>query len=324
MKKSIYAAILGIALVIGCYPIMTDRLMPQIPSESAPSPEVYFCPGENCSSVLEDKISDAEESVHCALYDLDLPELIEALEKKSKTLDVKLVVDNDNFEQVEHLSFARQDTSSQLSHNKFCVIDGQIVTTGSFNPTFNGNYRNNNNLAVFYSRYLAENYEDEFDELWGGVFGRGEDVRYPQIIINNKTMENYFCPEDRCAQQVIEEINNAKESIHFMTFSFTHDGIGDAIIQRSRSDGIEVKGVFEKTQNNAYNEYQKMLDAGMDVMWDHNPYKMHHKVFIIDNETVITGSFNPTKNGNENNDENMLIIHDKDIAKNFLEEFGKV
>ena len=51
---------------------------------------------------------------------------------------------------------------------------------------------------------------------------------------------------------------------------------------------------------------------------------MHHKVFIIDNETVITGSFNPTGGGDTNNDENVLIIKDKDITQRFLQEYQKV
>jgi phospholipase D len=51
---------------------------------------------------------------------------------------------------------------------------------------------------------------------------------------------------------------------------------------------------------------------------------MHHKVFIIDKEAVVTGSYNPTKSGNTRNDENMLIIHDKEIANQFLEEFDFV
>jgi phosphatidylserine/phosphatidylglycerophosphate/cardiolipin synthase-like enzyme len=51
---------------------------------------------------------------------------------------------------------------------------------------------------------------------------------------------------------------------------------------------------------------------------------MHHKVFIIDNKTVITGSYNPTKNANERNDENILIIHDKKIAEKYLKEFERI
>jgi len=51
---------------------------------------------------------------------------------------------------------------------------------------------------------------------------------------------------------------------------------------------------------------------------------MHHKVFIIDNETVATGSYNPTESGNSRNDENLLIIHDKEIASAYLEEFQRI
>ena len=51
---------------------------------------------------------------------------------------------------------------------------------------------------------------------------------------------------------------------------------------------------------------------------------MHHKVFIIDNETVITGSMNPTGNGDKYNDENILIIRNKEITGRFLQEFANV
>jgi phosphatidylserine/phosphatidylglycerophosphate/cardiolipin synthase-like enzyme len=51
---------------------------------------------------------------------------------------------------------------------------------------------------------------------------------------------------------------------------------------------------------------------------------MHHKTFIIDKETVITGSFNPTGGGDKRNDENILIIENKDLAKEFMEEYQKV
>jgi len=60
---------------------------------------------------------------------------------------------------------------------------------------------------------------------------------------------------------------------------------------------------------------------GMNVKKDTNKYKMHHKVFIIDNETVVTGSFNPTASAENKNDENIIIIKDKVIAGSFLKEF---
>ena len=67
-----------------------------------------------------------------------------------------------------------------------------------------------------------------------------------------------------------------------------------------------------------------MYDFGVNAKKDAGKYKMHHKVFIIDNKTVATGSFNPSLSADERNDENILIIHDKRIASAFLKEFDSL
>jgi phosphatidylserine/phosphatidylglycerophosphate/cardiolipin synthase-like enzyme len=51
---------------------------------------------------------------------------------------------------------------------------------------------------------------------------------------------------------------------------------------------------------------------------------MHHKVIIIDDTTVITGSFNFTKSADEINDDNVIIIHDASVARAFLQEYARV
>ena len=53
-------------------------------------------------------------------------------------------------------------------------------------------------------------------------------------------------------------------------------------------------------------------------------HKMHHKVFIIDSKVVLTDSMNPTKGGDERNDENLIVIHDASIAKLYVEEFERL
>ena len=208
-------------------------------------------------------------------------------------------------------------------HNKFCIIDNEIVTTGSFNPTERDNFYNNNNLIIIHSKYLAKNYELEFKELWDKKFASGNKVEYPVIYLNDKRIENYFCPEDSCSEHVIDSLKEAKESIYFMTFSFTLNGIGNVLINKY-NHGVDVKGVFEKTRVSEWSEYQRFTDKGMDVKLDENKYVMHRKVFIIDNKTVITGSFNPTESADEENDENVLIIHDENIAREYLDEFERV
>jgi len=290
--------------------------------ESGPKTEIYFCPKDNCGNVLAKNILNAAGSVYCAFYDLDLRNVIAALANKSGEIDVKIVMDSDNSDNLVRGGNARFDDNKQLMHNKFCVIDNRIVITGSFNPTNNDNYNNNNNMLVIYSNALSANYKLEFGELWSGNFGEGGKNANPMVYINGKKIENYFCPEDNCADMVVSGIKGAKSSVYFMAFTFTHEGIADALLDK---DGLDVRGIFDSGQSSSkYSQFKRLKEFGMDVKKDSNKYKLHHKVFIIDNQTVITGSFNPTSNGDTRNDENILIIHDNELASLYLKEFDRL
>ena len=308
--------VLGTILIFGCS--ITGKAI----YESSPKPEAYFCPKDNCGNILAGIIRNANDSAYCAFYDLELKSVIGALVNKSREIEVKVVIDSDNANNLVKGENVRYDDKMQLMHNKFCIIDSKIVITGSFNPTNNDNYNNNNNMLVIHSGTLAANYKTEFDELWGGSFGSGQQTKNQEVYINGRKIENYFCPEDNCADKVISAIKDAKSSIQFMAFSFTHEGIADALLSKGN---IEVRGIFDSGQSsNKYSQLKRLKEFGMDVKKDSGKYKLHHKVFIIDNQTVITGSFNPTENGNKNNDENLLIIHDKVIASMYLDEFDSL
>ncbi|MBW2980919.1 hypothetical protein KY360_05880 [Candidatus Woesearchaeota archaeon] len=315
MKKP---AILLLFLVLGCTNLAGNSTK-SIPREFSQDIEVYFCPRDSCSTNLANFIAGAEKSVHCALYDLELKDVISALHEKSKYMDVRLVIDNDNVEELNG-SGVRIDDSKQFTHNKFCVVDGKAVWTGSFNPTNNGDNYNNNNAVVLYSKYLADNYEEEFEELWNLNFGDGKRVKHATISLNNIKIENYFCPEDECEKRIINVLRTAEQSVYFMIFTFTSEPIADALLFL---EDVDIKGIFEKRQaGSKYSQFNRMKDFGVDVRVDSNPRTMHHKVFIIDEKIVITGSYNPTKAANTKNDENILIIYDEDVSGKYLDEFN--
>lgn len=282
---------------------------------------VFFCPSENCESALLEFLDSAEHSIHCALFDIGLTSVQEKLLEKEKEIEVMVVTDDDYLKKFNH-PFVKPD-SHGLMHDKFCVIDGKKVSTGSMNPTGNDAHKNNNNLLLIESVLLAENYEDEFQEMWNGVFKKGNKVEKPSLLLNGKRIKNYFCPEDSCAEQVKEELQKAETSIYFMTFSFTHDGIANILLLKNL-DGVEVKGVMEVKQISEHSEFNRLMQNQVDVRKDGNKNNLHHKVFIIDGKTVVTGSFNPSANGDQKNDENVIIIEDAEMAKEFTEEFWKV
>jgi phosphatidylserine/phosphatidylglycerophosphate/cardiolipin synthase-like enzyme len=314
MKRLIFLLIL-LLLLIGCQESQKDFKKIEI----GPSPDVFFCPRDDCESHLIEEISSAQSQIYCTFYDIDLENLLNELNKKSESLDVKLVIDRDNyFNQIKTIPTVLDD-KKQLTHNKFCVIDRNIVTTGSFNPTKNGNTKNNNNLIIIHSFNLAQNYLDEFNELWNRQFGKGEKVKNPMIEYNGFQIESYFCPEDLCSQQLISEILDAEHSIYFMIFTLTDESVADAILFSKAPD---IKGVFEKFQaGGKWSQFKRLKEFGIDVRLDNNSAFLHHKVFIIDNTTVVTGSYNPTSAGDNKNDENMIVIHDNSITKKYIDEF---
>lgn len=290
-----------------------------IPPSEQGSIDVYFCPRDNCEEILVNLIDNSDKA-DCAFYDLDSDKIIGSLKGIRK---VRLVSDKDNKGSIKDLDFSRFDTNGQLMHNKFCILSEEgkeVVLTGSLNPTKTGLNRNKNNLAVIESRFLAENYKDEFNELWKGDFGSGKKVKYPKIMFNGYLIENYFCPEDLCESRVIDLISSAKDRVYFMVFSFTSDEIGKVIIGK-HGKGLKIKGLFEGFQNDEFSEYKIMKENGLNVKLDNDPSFLHHKVFIVD-DSVVFGSYNPTKSGNENNDENILIVHNKEITDKFLNEFN--
>ncbi len=297
-------------------------------------PDVESERGAGIDAHLVQLIGSAQHSVDVAAYELDLETVADALlAAQARGVAVRLVTDTDNLEEpaVERLAKGgvpvREDGRSAIMHNKFIIIDGRYLWTGSWNLTVNCTYRNNNNAIVIASPDLAANYQREFDEMFGSQsFGpRSPTSAAPaQVTVHGTAIECYFAPEDGIAERLVELVSQAEESVHFMAFSFTDEALAQALIERHQA-GVSVSGVMEKRGSTTqYAQLPPLQEAGVEVLQDGNPYVMHHKVLIIDGETVVTGSFNFSQSANESNDENVLIIRHRDIAAQFLAEFERV
>jgi phosphatidylserine/phosphatidylglycerophosphate/cardiolipin synthase-like enzyme len=110
-----------------------------------------------------------------------------------------------------------------------------------------------------------------------------------------------------------------------MAYSFTDDDMARAMLDRAE-DGLLVRGVFDESQakSNFGGEYARLLENGIGVRLDGNPRGMHHKVILIDDCIVITGSYNFSNNAKTRNDENTLIIHSQEMATTYRLEFERV
>jgi phosphatidylserine/phosphatidylglycerophosphate/cardiolipin synthase-like enzyme len=295
-------------------------------------------------------IDDAQRSLDIAVYEFDLDNVAEALARAQRRgVAVRMVMDSDTLEntrdarraQRERDEATRQavaklrgagipivgDGRQAIMHHKFAVRDGEEVWTGSWNFTSGDTYRLNNNAVRLRSRELAENFTAEFRKLFEArQFGpqKPKGVPHPSIAIGSARIETYFAPQDGVAARVAARVREARQSLHFLAFSFTHDGIAQAVLERAQA-GVAVSGVFERTGSETrFSAFGKFKQAGLDVYQDGNPYAMHHKVFIIDGRTVLFGSFNFSDSADRDNDENLLIVDDPGFAQAFEQEFERV
>ena len=308
--------------------------------------EVYFTdPGGKCGrctnpeKALVRLIAGCTGSFYGAFYDISAMPVVDALVRaKARGVDVRLVTDDANFSGpgINRLLEAGirvvTDQSPSLMHNKFAVIDREILFTGSYNTTDNCGHKNNNNAVMFRSAELAEIYLMEFEEMYGnGIFGNRRETgpfaalrRDYYADVDGIDINVYFAPENNVERIILNRIKKAKSSVYFMCFSFTSDDIGEAMIARHR-DGLKVAGIFEKRgSGNDYSEFTKMKIEGVPVETDRNVHVMHHKVIIIDGYRVITGSYNLSANANTKNDENIIIIDSREIAGLYMSEFARL
>ncbi len=304
--------------------------------------EVYFSDAYTGHSsgflekLLVNKLRLADVSIDVAVQQLNSsPIAAELIKAHNRGIRVRVFTENryvkeKEITQLQSAGISVKDDASEggLMHHKFIVIDERYVWTGSYNITYNGAYKNDNNVIWIDSVPIANNFTNEFRNLYlSGQFNQSNAsyVPYPTITLNDGTeITTLFSPKSETIPPLIDEIRSAKKSISFMAFSYTHDELGEAMMDMYES-GITVRGVFDEKQISRHSKYAKMEEIGMQVRIDESPGTMHHKVIIIDEQTVITGSYNFSRNAETNNSENLLIIkNNKSIGKAYMEEFHRL
>ncbi len=287
---------------------------------------------------LLNRLNGASTSIDAAIYSLDRASIRDALiAAQGRGVAVRVVADDDTYNDADYKPHFQAleaagipvilDNRSSLMHNKFLVIDSLVVWSGSTNMTNTGFTYNHNNSLVFTSTQLADIYTTEFDEMFvSGLFGTDKtDNTTHTLTYAGSLLESYFSPSDGAMGQVISEVNAADESIYFAIFSFTDDGLRDAIIARKEA-GVTVQGIFDQFQaGNDSSDDEALCAAGIPIKIEDFRGMLHDKFMVIDTSgtdpVVVTGSMNWSDSGANANDENTLIIHDAETAQAYLAAF---
>jgi phosphatidylserine/phosphatidylglycerophosphate/cardiolipin synthase-like enzyme len=143
------------------------------------------------------------------------------------------------------------------------------------------------------------------------------------LVLRDAPVRVYFSPKGGATQAVVEAIGAAKQTIVVQAYSFTSAPIAKAL-KDAYLRGVHVMVVLDKSQRSErYSSATFLARAGIETFIDSQHAIQHSKVMVIDQETVITGSFNFTKAAESSNSENLLILGDRALALAYRQEWER-
>lgn len=123
----------------------------------------------------------------------------------------------------------------------------------------------------------------------------------------------YFSPNGGAERAIVDEINRAKLRILVQAYSFTSAPIYEALAM-AKARGVDVRILVDKEARKpdfkgAGARYD--IARGIPLLVDEIGGRgiAHSKVMVIDAVTVITGSFNFSRQAETTNAENLLVFH---------------
>lgn len=312
-----------------------------------PDPATYFTKnwptpdGEIITDLewgLLDRLNAATTSIDAAIYDFSRPALRDALiTAKLRGVAVRVVTDDEARASSTSKPFygalaaagipiVDDADDTRIMHDKYAIVDRQLVWTGSTNWSAGDIGTNHNNGIAFSSAAVAGVFQYDFDQMLGGKFGSAKTASPATTLpYNGSPLEIYFSPQDHALDQVIAEVNEAQTSIDFAIFFFTDDGLRDALLA-AVSRGVAVRGIFDEVgAANASSDDKALCAGGAQVRIENTGGTMHNKFMVLDaagaDPRVVTGSLNWSAAGDERNSENIVVVRDAAAANAYTGAF---
>ena len=269
----------------------------------------------------------------------------------------------DEFKNVGNPAFIERGKYKALAHKKIFIQikNGKAVKvlTGSTNFSTNGLYVNANHLLIFNNKKIAKQYEDVFDASFGKANMdkfRGTEFSTTDFDFSEDNSPKFtltFAPHPKTdAQRIFDRISQrieaAESDVFFAIMNDTsQSSILDSIRKMVRSDKVYTYGITDtigkKDTDYEVFVYKPNLKRGVRVAakgvsnilpppFGEVPgirgYAIHHKFVVVDfrgsDPVVYCGSSNLAFGPEQRNGDNLLEIHDEDIATAFAIEAGRL
>ncbi|HEX2831571.1 MAG TPA: phospholipase D-like domain-containing protein [Thermoanaerobaculia bacterium] len=290
------------------------------------------------ATALIDAIDNSTTSIDFSVYGFNgCEEIIDALDAaQTRGVTVRGVVDSyaSGFYPyratqtvIDRIGTVIADADDRIMHNKFFVIDGRYVWTGSTNisrPEIEAEYYSDVAILIDDTN-LAGVYTDEFEEMYGGDFHDEKTDNTTHVLptlADGTVIESYFAPtDDAQTHAIVRAINQAQTKINMRTFFLTSQTIVDAL-EDAKDRGVTIRIILDAASaHNEYSLHEALRTYGVSVKVENWGGTEHIKAFSVDSWIVVLGSQNFTASGNTSSDENTLYIQNRPLAASFDSAF---
>lgn len=133
-----------------------------------------FSPEENCAEKLSNFISEAKKSVDVAIYDINEEKIVNQITVQAKKIHVRVVCD-ERQSKGKHSAIKtlikegvpiRYGMQKGIMHDKFLIVDGLKMETGSFNYTHHASMSNRENQIYTDDMPIIKKYTQTFEKIW--------------------------------------------------------------------------------------------------------------------------------------------------------------
>ncbi|MCC5813169.1 MAG: hypothetical protein JJT78_00300 [Leptospira sp.] len=279
---------------------------------------------------IVDMIDNTNEELEIHIYGLTDLEIIEAIERaRNRGLRVRIVVDSDrNYSGLENIGIPLDIwRGSGLHHPKVIISDTNKVFTGT------GNFTTQGLLKDFDSYMIAENIPQSKAKKFRDFLR--EETDEPVFQLGSLYFMN--APRDglHIQKKILDHIRGAKSSIKYLIYTHFDELISHELVKAAKR-GIIVEGIYDRPINPEGKYLAEILPLyGSIIYEEENEDKidngtfglgglLHHKTMIIDDSTLLSGSYNYSRSARDMNREIFYESMDPIIVREHIFEFQRV
>ncbi|UOG40075.1 phospholipase D-like domain-containing protein [Leptospira noguchii] len=272
-------------------------------------------------------IESAQFSIDLWIYSFDDLEILNALKNanaRGVTIQILADPEKEYFIELKSLGLFQKWEKSGLQHSKILIVDRKKVFLGSGNFTWYG-LENDLNGYVSFDLFDSEiqNFYSFLDENF--------------ISLSIPPFEFYISPaKGRLIQNLIlREVDRSQNEIKYLIFDH-FDSVLTSRLALADLRGIKVKGIYDSPVD----EEGKFLanvfrNPGSEIAGDGNDETisldsfgkgglLHHKTMILDNQVLISGSYNFSMSARDKNREILFKTIDPYLIDSYSKEWERI